>query len=96
MPDGRPEERNELHELQKEWRSEIVSAIREIRQQNQEIAQELHALRQDFATVSAMKDAESRITALETERAKILGGLVALQLIGTVALWIINRFFQKP
>jgi DNA repair exonuclease SbcCD ATPase subunit len=95
------EERSELNELQKEWRGGVANALDELRKQGNAIQASLYEMKQNYATVSDIKrikdDIEqnsSDIAVLQNDKAKLIGFLIALQLIGGAVLGIILKLIN--
>jgi predicted nuclease with TOPRIM domain len=75
------DERAELNELQREWRKEVSNDLKELKRT-------LAEMREEFARAHEVTSLEVRVSALETERAKLIGGAIVLQLLGGFILWI--------
>jgi hypothetical protein len=81
----------ELAVLQREWRLEVTQGIKDLRNQNSAISQQLSELKRDFTHNSTTETLSQRVTGLESDRAKIVGAVTVVQLLGGAILWILNR-----
>ena len=83
--------KTELAVLQREWRLEVTQGIKDLRAQNAAISQQLSELKRDFTPVGITEGIASRVLGLESDRAKIVGAVTVIQLLGGAILWILNR-----
>jgi hypothetical protein len=95
------EDRSEINELQKEWRREVGENLKELRLQCSQIQNSLSDIKQNYATYADIErlDADiskhsANITILQNDKAKLIGFLVALQLIGGAVLGIILKYMK--
>lgn len=95
------DDRSEINELQKEWRREVGENLKELRLQCNQIQNSLSDMKQNYATVSDIDrlDADiskhsASITTLQNDKSKLIGFLIALQLIGGALLGIILKFMK--
>lgn len=91
---GQEEVRNEVLELQKEWRREITEGLRELRSQNNSIVETLRDMREEFAKHHDVQTLESRVQAIESDKSKLVGGLIALQAVMGVIIWVATEFLK--
>ena len=82
-----PINESEANEMHREWRAEIRADMAELRNGQKQIAETLSKL----TTRSELNSVAQRVTALEGDKAKIVGGLVVLQAIGSFFLWFFTR-----
>ena len=83
--------KNELAVLQREWRLEVTQGIKDLRAQNAAISQQLSELKRDFTPIRTTETLSERVVGLESDRAKIVGAVTVVQLLGGAILWILNR-----
>lgn len=86
---------SELATLQKEWRKSISDTLLELRNQNVAIQATLSGMKEDFVRESDFVDLKSKVEALENDKAKIIGGVIVLQAVGTCAIWLAGKFLFK-
>jgi hypothetical protein len=89
------EVRNEVLELQKEWRREITEGLRELRSQNNSIVETLRDMREEFAKHHDVQSLEIRVQNIESDKAKLIGGLIALQTVMGIVIWFATEFIKK-
>jgi len=87
------DERSEaLLELQKEWRKHVTDTLDKIQKAIEGMNSAL-ATQQEVDTVRKESNAiRDRVEELEKDKAKLVGGLVALQAISVVLIWIFEHF----
>lgn len=85
------EERAELQELHREWRKEVSETLKELRSQISAVSKQLTDMRQDSVQHIDFEIVKARLTALEQDRAKLIGAGVLLQLIGGFVVWLISK-----
>lgn len=95
------DERSEINELQKEWRKEVGDNLKELRIQGNAIQSILSDIKQNYATRSDIDRLDidldkhsNAISDLQNDKAKLIGFLIALQLIGGAILGIILKFMK--
>jgi hypothetical protein len=86
---------NELMLMQLEWRREISDQIKDLKSLNTELRQQLYEMREDFVKSNELTVVKDRIDSLENDRAKIVGGMFVLQVVGSALLWLIMKFWNK-
>jgi gas vesicle protein len=86
--------RNEVLELQREWRREITDALKELRTQNNQIAESLREMREQFAKHHDVENLEKRVATMEKDKAKVIGGFFALQAVLACVVWLVTRTFK--
>lgn len=86
---------NEIVLMQWEWRREISSQIKEIKELNNEMRQQLFEMSQNFVKSNELEIAKQRIDSLENDRAKIIGGMFVLQVVGSALIWFIMKIWNK-
>ena len=84
-------ELSELATLQKEWRDQITNSLKELREQNSDISDTLREMRESFAKEAEFKELKKKVESLSEERNRVIGGMIVLQLIGTIFLWIFTK-----
>jgi hypothetical protein len=52
-------------------------------------------MRDEFARIKVVEDVDNRLKALESDKAKVIGAVVVLQIIGGVVVWIISKISFK-
>lgn len=94
-------ERSELNELHKEWRREVGETLKELRLQGSSIQASLSEMKQNYATRNDLRSIEEDIeknsmdiSVLQNDKAKLIGFLIAIQLIGGAVLGIILKFID--
>jgi predicted nuclease with TOPRIM domain len=88
------DERNELNELQREWRREVSENLKELRGQCNAINNQLMSLKEIFAHEVDLDHLQNRVQRLENDKSKIMGAFVVLQALGGAVLWVINKFWN--
>ena len=86
---------NELMLMQLEWRREISDQIKDLKALNTELRLHLYEMREDFVKSNELAAVQMRIDSLENDRAKIVGGMFVLQVVGSAVLWLIMKFWNK-
>lgn len=86
--------RNEVLELQREWRREITEALKELRAQNNQIAESLREMREQFARHHEVDALQKRVDDVEKDRAKVIGGFFVLQAVLACVVWFVSRSFK--
>lgn len=86
---------NELMLMQLEWRREISDQIKDLKTLNTELREQLYEMREDFVKSNELMAVQARVDSLENDRAKIVGGMFVLQIIGSALLWLIMKFWNN-
>jgi DNA repair exonuclease SbcCD ATPase subunit len=94
-------ERSELNELHKEWRREVGETLKELRAQGSAIQASLSEMKQNYATAADLKNIEDDIkknsidiSILQNDKSKLIGFLIAIQLIGGALLGVILKLIN--
>jgi len=82
---------DELADYQKEYRRRVDEGLAELRASHREILLRLDTMRDEFARVKVVEDVDNRLKALESDKAKVIGAVVVLQVIGGVVVWLIGK-----
>ena len=85
---------DELSELQKEWRKDVADSLRELRAQNEKLLLEIRDMREQFAKQRDLDKISERVTVLEGERSRFVGGILVLQVIGGLAVWVVSKWWK--
>jgi hypothetical protein len=85
---------NELMLMQLEWRREISDQIKDLKTLNSELRQQLYEMREDFVKSNELLVVKNRVDSLENDRAKIVGGMFVLQVVGSALLWLIMKIWN--
>jgi len=86
---------NEIILMQLEWRREISDQIKDLKVLNNEMRQQLYEMREDFVKSNELVAVKTRIDSLENDRAKIVGGMFVLQVVGSAFIWLIMKIWNK-
>jgi hypothetical protein len=86
---------NEIILMQLEWRREISEQIKDLKVLNNELRQQLYEMREDFVKSHEVAALKGRIDSLENDRAKIVGGMFVLQVVGSAFIWLIMKIWDK-
>lgn len=86
---------NEIILMQLEWRREISDQIKDLKVLNNEMRQQLYEMREDFVKSNELLVVKNRIDSLENDRAKIVGGMFVLQVVGSAFIWLIMKIWDK-
>lgn len=86
---------NEIILMQLEWRREISDQIKDLKILNNEMRQQLYEMREDFVKSNELLAVKTRIDSLENDRAKIVGGMFVLQVVGSAFIWLIMKFWNQ-
>lgn len=86
---------NEIILMQLEWRREISDQIKDLKVLNNEMRQQLYEMREDFVKSNELLVVKNRIDSLENDRAKIVGGMFVLQVVGSALLWLIMKIWNQ-
>jgi len=86
---------NEIILMQLEWRREISDQIKDLKILNNEMRQQLYEMREDFVKSNELVVVKTRIDSLENDRAKIVGGMFVLQVVGSAFIWLIMKIWNK-
>jgi len=85
---------NEIILMQLEWRREISDQIKDLKVLNNEMRQQLYEMRQDFVKSNELLIVKDRVDSLENDRAKIVGGMFVLQILGSAFIWLIMKIWN--
>jgi hypothetical protein len=86
---------NEIILMQLEWRREISDQIKDLKVLNNEMRQQLYEMREDFVKSNELVVVKNRVDSLENDRAKIVGGMFVLQVVGSALLWLIMKIWNQ-
>lgn len=86
---------NELMLMQLEWRREMNDQIKDLKTLNVELRQQLYEMREDFVKSNELVAVQSRVDSLENDRAKIVGGMFVLQIVGSAFIWLILKLWNN-
>jgi hypothetical protein len=86
---------NEIILMQLEWRREISDQIKDLKVLNNEMRQQLYEMREDFVKSNELMVVKNRVDSLENDRAKIVGGMFVLQVVGSALLWLIMKIWNQ-
>ena len=87
---------SELATLQKEWRKSISDTLLELRVQNGAIQSTLAEMKEEFVREAEFAELKDKVQSLENDKAKIIGGVIVLQAVGTAAIWLAGKLiFSK-
>jgi hypothetical protein len=86
---------SEIILMQLEWRREISEQIKDLKTLNSELREQLYEMREDFVKSNELHSVKTRVDSLENDRAKIVGGMFVLQVVGSAILWLIMKFWNK-
>jgi hypothetical protein len=81
----------ELATLQKEWRKSISDTLGELRLQNNAIQKTLAEMKEEFVREAEFVTLKKQVESLESDKAKIIGGVIVLQAVGTLAIWLAGK-----
>ncbi len=83
-----------MTELMKEWRREVVDGIKELRAQQVVMMGQIAKLREEFAKANDHAELARRVEKLEAERSKFIGAMVVLQAVGGGLVWLITHLLK--
>ena len=86
---------NEIILMQLEWRREISDQIKDLKVLNNEMRQQLYEMREDFVKSNELMVVKNRVDSLENDRAKIVGGMFVLQVLGSAFIWLIMKIWNQ-
>lgn len=93
-----PDHRSEIAELNREWRREMIDALKEVRVQIAHLTETLTKIREEFAKSGELQELEKRMDTLEREhekdKAKLMGGYVVVQVIVAIGVWIAAHYWK--
>lgn len=78
----------ELARLREEQRTAQAQDIKDIRQMVATIERDLHSIKLQHATITSVGILADRVARLENDKAKIMGGFIALASLQGVAMFI--------
>ena len=84
----------ELARLREEQRAALSNDIRDMKQSLQIMQRDIHTIQQQHATNVSVNTLSDRVYQLENDKAKIVGGFVALAALQSVVgfiIWILSR-----
>lgn len=84
----------ELAILQQEWRRSISDTLAELRGQNVVIQSTLSDMKAEFVRENEFNELKSKVETLESDKAKVIGAVIVLQIVGSFALWLIAKLFE--
>lgn len=87
-------EQSEINELNREWRREISDSLKELRTQCYAITNQISDLKDKFALETDVVDLRERVDTLEKDKAKLVGAVVVLQLLGSVVIWVVDKLWH--
>ena len=83
-----------VEELQKELRNRLNLDLAELKNGQSAIMARLDAMNEKFAKVVDVKDLEQRVEKLESNWQKFVGGMIILNFVGGIAIFIINKLWK--
>jgi hypothetical protein len=86
---------NEIILMQLEWRREISEQIKDLKVLNGDLKEQIYEMREEFVKNNDLHNVKSRIDSLENDRAKIVGGMFVLQVIGSAVIWLIMKVWNQ-
>jgi hypothetical protein len=86
---------NEIILMQLEWRREISDQIKDLKLLNNEMRQQLYEMREDFVKSNELVIVKNRVDSLENDRAKIVGGMFVLQVVGSAFIWLSMKIWNQ-
>lgn len=96
---------DELVELQREWRTSVMASIKSGDTKMDLILEQLTSLRMESVNRTQMVDINlqltrkleemaARVSALEADRAKLIGAAVVLNFVGGVVIYLITKLWK--
>ena len=81
----------DLRALQKEWRDSVSESLRELREQGAATISRLEEMKKDFAARHHVERLTEHVGQLQADRAKVIGGLVVFQVVGSAVLYLLTK-----
>ena len=85
------DERMELNELQREWRREVSDSLKDHRTRIDQLTTADQVIRETYASGKSLEELDQRVTTLERDKAKIIGGALILNFVGGIVLWFLSK-----
>ena len=85
---------NELANMQREWRESTSDAIRDTAVKVDLVLAQMAEMRRDFATAAQLNALAGRVSGLEGDRQRIIGGAFVLNLIGGLVLYLLVKLWK--
>ncbi len=98
VKDDMPDHRSEIAELNREWRREMIDALKDVRVQISHLTDTLTRIREEFAKSGDVKELEARIDQMERNyekaQSKLIGGYFVMQIVVAVGVWLAAHYWK--
>lgn len=84
----------EIQELNREWRREVSDNLKELRAQCNGITAQISTLKDNYALDKDVVELQVRVRSLENDKAKLVGAVVVLQVIGGAVMWFADKVWH--
>ena len=90
--------RSEVAELNREWRREMIDALKDVRVQIAHLTDTLTRIREEFAKSGDLKELEARIDLMERNyekaQSKLIGGYFVMQIVVAIGVWLAAHYWK--
>lgn len=87
-------DQTEINELNREWRREVSDNFKELRSQCAIITTQISNLKDNYALETDFNELQIRVRSLENDKAKLVGAVVVLQVIGGAVMWFADKLWH--
>jgi len=87
-------DQTEINELNREWRREVSDNLKELRTQCNSITAQISGLKDNYALDKDFNELQGRVRTLENDKAKLVGAVVVLQVIGGAVMWFADKLWH--
>lgn len=87
-------DQTEINELNREWRREVSDNLKELRTQCNSITTQISGLKDNYALDKDLNEIQGRVRTLENDKAKLVGAVVVLQVIGGAVMWFADKLWH--
>lgn len=85
---------HEVTEMQREWRSSVAASIKSTESKVDLLLSQITEMRVEYVRASQFEALTKRVCGLESDKQKIVGAAVVLNLIGGFVLFFISKLWK--
>lgn len=89
-----PESHPEVSEMQREWRSSVAASIKSTESKVDLLLSQITEMRVEYVRTHQLEALNERVSELESDKHKIVGAAVLLNVIGAFVLFLISKFWK--
>lgn len=87
-------EHAEISEMQREWRASVADAIKSTERKVDLLLSQMGEMRVEYVRAHQLEALTKRVSGLESDKQKIIGAAVLLNVIGAFVLFLISKFWK--